>query len=78
MILNVTEDMLGTYRTSASRFNGKGMECDDWILDYIGKMAEKVLQMVTISINSLKSLNPELVKTMTKQRMRLTRLTLTT
>jgi phosphate transport system protein len=49
-----------------SRFNGKNMKCDDWIFDYIGKMAEKVLQMVTISINSLKSLDPELVKNMTK------------
>ena len=29
-------------------------------------MAEKVLQMVRISINSLKSLDPDLVKRMTK------------
>lgn len=50
----------------ATRFNGKSLECDRWIPEYIGKMAETVLQMVRISINSLKSLDPELVKTMTK------------
>ena len=49
----------------STRFSGKST-CDEWIIDYIGKMAEKVLQMVTISINSLKSLDTELVKTMTK------------
>ena len=49
----------------STRFNGQST-CDKWIFEYIGKMAEKVLQMVTISINSLKSLDIELVKTMTK------------
>ncbi|MGD0996452.1 MAG: phosphate signaling complex protein PhoU [Candidatus Bathyarchaeia archaeon] len=49
----------------STRFNGLST-CDKWIYEYIGKMAEKVLQMVTISINSLKSLDTELVKTMTK------------
>jgi phosphate transport system protein len=47
------------------RFSGQ-KACSEWIFEYIGKMAEKVLQMVTISINSLKSLDTELVKTMTK------------
>jgi phosphate transport system protein len=47
------------------RFNGQSA-CDKWIFEYIEKMAEKVLQMVTISINSLKSLDTELVKKMTK------------
>ena len=49
----------------STRFNGKST-CDKWIFEYIEKMAEKVLQMVTISINSLKSLDTELVKKMTK------------
>jgi phosphate transport system protein len=40
--------------------------CDKWIFEYIEKMAEKVLQMVTISINSLKSLDTELVKKMNR------------
>jgi len=49
-----------------NRFNGKALTLDKWIFEYIGKMAEKVLEMVRISINSLKSLEPEFVKTMTK------------
>src|SRR5208283_1277219 len=49
----------------STRFSGLST-CDKWIFEYIEKMAEKVLQMVTISINSLKSLDTELVKTMTK------------
>jgi len=49
----------------STRFKGL-KTCDKWIFDYIGKMAEKVLQMVTISINSLKSLDTELVKKITK------------
>ena len=49
-----------------TRFNGKSLNLDKWIFEYIGKMAEKVLEMVGISINSLKSLDPELVKTMTR------------
>ena len=51
----------------ATRFNAKISKCDKWIFDYIGKMAEKVLQMVQISINTLKRLDPELVKSMTEQ-----------
>ena len=49
-----------------TRFNGTGLKLGKWIFEYIGKMAEKVLEMVGISINSLKSLDPELVKKMTK------------
>ena len=49
-----------------TRFNGTGLKLGKWIFEYIGKMAEKVLEMVRISINSLKSLDPELVKKMTK------------
>ena len=49
----------------STRFNGQST-CDKWIFEYIGKMAEKVLQMVTISINSLKSLDIELLKKITK------------
>jgi phosphate transport system protein len=49
----------------STRFKGKS-NCDKWIFDYIEKMTEKVLQMVSISINSMKSLDAEHVKTMTK------------
>jgi phosphate transport system protein len=49
-----------------TRFNGKSLNLGKWIFEYIGKMAEKVLEMVRISINSLKSLDPELVKSMTR------------
>jgi phosphate transport system protein len=49
-----------------TRFDGKSLNLDKWIFEYVGKMAEKVLEMVGVSINSLKSLDPELVKTMTK------------
>lgn len=51
----------------ATRFNEKTVACDRWIFDNIGKLAEKVLEMVHVSINSLKRLNPELVKTMTEE-----------
>jgi phosphate transport system protein len=49
-----------------NRFNGKSLNLGKWIFEYIGKMAEKVLEMVGVSINSLKTLDPELVKTMTR------------
>jgi phosphate transport system protein len=49
----------------STRFNGQST-CDKWIFEYVGKMAEKVLKMVEISINSIKSLDTELVKKMTK------------
>ncbi|MGO8806586.1 MAG: phosphate signaling complex protein PhoU [Candidatus Bathyarchaeia archaeon] len=51
----------------STRFNGKTSNCDDWIFEYIEKMAERVLQMVRISINSLKRLDPDLVKSMTEE-----------
>jgi phosphate transport system protein len=51
----------------ATRFNATISKCDRWIFDYIGKMAEKVLKMVQVSINTLKRLDPELVKSMTEQ-----------
>jgi len=44
---------------------GKLDNCEEWISEYIGDMGEKVLQMVQISINSLKSLDTELAKTVT-------------
>jgi phosphate transport system protein len=44
---------------------GKLDNCEEWIPEYIGDMGEKVLQMVRISINSLKSLDTELAKTVT-------------
>jgi len=47
-----------------TRFDGKSLNLNKWMFEYIGKMAEKVLEMVRVSINSLKSLDPELVKTM--------------
>ncbi len=50
-----------------TRFNGKFAACDKWIFDYIEKLAGKVLEMVKISIDSVKKLNPELVKTMTNE-----------
>jgi phosphate transport system protein len=50
----------------SSRFNRKKLNCNGWIFEYIEKMVEKVFQMVGVSINSLKSLDTELVKTVTK------------
>ncbi len=51
----------------SSRFNGKTANCDEWIFEYIKKMAERVLEMVRVSINSLKRLDPVLVKSMTEE-----------
>ena len=48
-----------------TRFKGLG-NCEEWIPDYISDMGEKVLQMVRISIDSLKSLDTELAKTVNK------------
>lgn len=47
------------------RLGGLG-NCEEWIPEFIGVMGEKVLQMVSISINSLKTLNAELAKSVTK------------
>ena len=49
----------------SKRFKGLG-NCEEWIPDYIGEMGEKILLMVRISINALKSLDMELAKTVTK------------
>ncbi len=40
--------------------------CDAWIPEFIRDMGEKVLQMVKISINSLKRMDIELAKSITK------------
>jgi phosphate transport system protein len=40
--------------------------CDSWIPIYIKEMSDKVLEMVEISINSLKRLDTDLAKTVTK------------
>lgn len=50
----------------SERLNGKS-PCDEWIFDSIQKMAEDVLEMVRVSISSLRTLDPELVKIMTKK-----------
>jgi phosphate transport system protein len=49
----------------AKRFGELG-DCEEWIPEYIGSMADKVLQMVNTSINALKRLDTELAKTVTK------------
>jgi len=48
-----------------TRFNPKE-PCGKWIFDYIRTMAGKVLEMVSTSINSLRSLDPEFVKKMSR------------
>ncbi len=48
----------------STRFNRQS-KCDEWIFEYIDKMAEQVLKMVTISIESIKSLDAEFVKKLT-------------
>jgi phosphate transport system protein len=41
-------------------------ECEEWISEYIEKMSEKVLSMVRTSIDSLRSHNTELAKSIAK------------
>ena len=41
-------------------------DCEEWIPHFIEEMGEKVLQMVWISINSLKNQDTELAKTISK------------
>jgi len=41
-------------------------DCEEWIPHFIEEMGEKVLQMVRISINSLKNQDTELAKTICK------------
>ena len=50
-----------------SRFNEKTLTCDKWVSNDIERLAQKVLDMVRVSINSLKKLNPELVKKMSEE-----------
>jgi phosphate transport system protein len=45
---------------------GSLSKCDDWIPQFIGEMGEKVLQMVKISIESLKKLDIDLATTIVK------------
>ena len=49
----------------STRFKGQ-RNCNQWIFDYIKQMAEKVLEMIAVSIESLKTLDPEHVKVLTK------------
>jgi phosphate transport system protein len=51
---------------SISKRMGALNECEDWIPQYIGSMGEEVLEMVHTSISSLKTLDVELAKTVTK------------
>jgi phosphate transport system protein len=41
-------------------------DCQEWIPEHIANMGEQVLQMVRLSINSLKAFNIELAKSITK------------
>ncbi len=52
--------------SSISKQLGPLEGCDEWIPQFIGDMAEKVLQMVRISIDSLRNLNVDLAKSVTK------------
>lgn len=45
---------------------GKMKECDHWIPEHIADMSEKVLQMVKISINALKSHDTDLAQSVAK------------
>jgi len=45
---------------------GKLENCEEWIPEYIWDMGEKVLQMVKISLRSVKGLDTELAKSLTK------------
>ncbi len=47
------------------KYGEKGT-CDQWILEFMDKMSERALRMVTVSINSLRKLDIELVKSVTK------------
>jgi phosphate transport system protein len=41
-------------------------QCEEWIPEYIGKMSEKVLNMVRVSVDSLRSHNTELARSIAK------------
>jgi len=52
--------------SSISKRLGALENCEEWIPQFIGDMGEKVLQMVKTSIDSLKGLDAELAKSVTK------------
>lgn len=59
----------GRYALDISYINdrlGGLKKCEVWILKYIEEMSEKVLHMVRISISSLRNLDAELAKTVSK------------
>jgi phosphate transport system protein len=59
----------GRYALDISTINDQlnGLkECEPWVTDYIGKMSEKVLSMVEISVNALRAYDIELAKAITK------------
>ena len=59
----------GRYALDISYINeqlGGLKECEEWIFEYIEKMSEKVLNMVQTSIDSLRSHNTELAKSIAK------------
>jgi phosphate transport system protein len=52
--------------SSISKRLGALQDCEKWIPEFIEDMGDKVLKMVRISINSLKTQNTELAKTISK------------
>jgi phosphate transport system protein len=59
----------GRYAWDISYINkrlGGLKECEPWIPEYIEDLGDKVLEMIKISINSLKSHDTELAKTVSK------------
>jgi phosphate transport system protein len=59
----------GRYAWDISSINkrlGALGDCEEWIPEFIGTMAEKVLEMVMTSISALKSLDSELAKSVLK------------
>jgi phosphate transport system protein len=59
----------GRYAWDISSLNkrlGALENCEEWIPKFIGDMGEKVLQMVKTSIDSLKNLDADLAKSVTK------------
>ena len=59
----------GRYALDISTINDQlnGLkECEQWVREYISEMSDKVLSMVSISVNALKAYDIELAKTITK------------
>jgi phosphate transport system protein len=52
--------------SSISKRLGSLRDCEEWIPEFIGDMGKNVLQMVAVSIDSLKSLDTELAKSVAK------------